>query len=140
VTGFPTIKWFPAGSKDAEDYSGGRSAADFVDFINRKAGTNAKVKSAPSAVTVLTDSNFESIVLDAKKDVLVEFYAPCESVLVGASPLHSELTLLLCLCAGCGHCKRLAPDYEKVGTRSVILQSLSVSSWIVFRLWCTYSP
>jgi len=41
----------------------------------------------------LDDSNFNSIVLDSKKDVLVEFYAPW-----------------------CGHCKHLAPDYEKVAT------------------------
>jgi len=43
------------------------------------------------AVTVLTDSSFNSIVLDPTKNVLVEFYAPW-----------------------CGHCKKLAPDYEKL--------------------------
>ncbi len=37
------------------------------------------------------ERDFDSIVLDTSKDVLVEFYAPW-----------------------CGHCKRLAPDYEKV--------------------------
>jgi len=52
-------RWFPAGSKEAEDYNGGRTAADFVDFINKKAGTNAKLKSAPSAVVVLTDRCFD---------------------------------------------------------------------------------
>jgi len=93
VSGFPTIKWFPAGSTTPEDYSGGRTAADMTDFINRKAGTNVKAKAAATAVTVLTPSNFDSIVLDTKKDVLVEFYAPW-----------------------CGHCKKLTPDYEKVAT------------------------
>jgi len=92
VSGFPTIKFFPAGTKEPEDYSGGRTAPDMIDFLNRKAGTNAKLKAAPSVVLALTDADFNSIVLDAKKDVLVEFYAPW-----------------------CGHCKRLAPDYDKVG-------------------------
>jgi protein disulfide-isomerase A1 len=44
-------------------------------------------------VTVLVQKNFDSIVLDAEKAVLVEFYAPW-----------------------CGHCKTLAPIYEEVGS------------------------
>ncbi|KAK3937667.1 protein disulfide-isomerase erp38 [Diplogelasinospora grovesii] len=40
VSGFPTIKFFPAGSKTAEDYNGGRSEEDFVQFLNKKAGTH----------------------------------------------------------------------------------------------------
>jgi len=91
VTGFPTIKYFPAGSKEAEAYSGGRTAPDMTDFINKKIGSNVRIKSAPTAVTVLDPSNFDSIALDKSKDVLVEFYAPW-----------------------CGHCKTLTPKYEKV--------------------------
>jgi len=89
VSGFPTIKYFPAGSTTPEDYSGGRTAADMTDFINKKTGTNGKIKTAASAVVTLTSSNFDSIV-GHNQDVLVEFYAPW-----------------------CGHCKRLTPDYEK---------------------------
>jgi len=92
VTGFPTIKWFPKGSKSGEAYSGGRTANDIIDFINKKIGTNAKVKGPPTVVTILTDENFDSIVHDPNKHVLVEFYAPW-----------------------CGHCKQLAPKYEEVG-------------------------
>lgn len=40
------------------------------------AGTNVKIAAVPSDVVVLTSDNFEEIVLDEKKDVLVEFYAP----------------------------------------------------------------
>lgn len=45
----------------------------------------------PSPVATLTSDNFDSIALDASKDVLVEFYAPW-----------------------CGHCKKLAPVYDSV--------------------------
>jgi len=93
VSGFPTLKYFPAGSTEPEAYNGGRTAQDILSFINGKAGTNARIKEAPTAVTVLTDSNFDSIVLDTNKNVLVEFYAPW-----------------------CGHCKSLAPVYEKLAT------------------------
>jgi len=91
VSGFPTLKWFPKGSLTPEDYNGGRTAADIVKFINGKTGLTKKIKEAPTAVTVLTPDNFDSVVMDASKDVLVEFYAPW-----------------------CGHCKSLAPVYEKV--------------------------
>lgn len=39
-------------------------------------GTNVKIAAAPSNVVVLTADNFDEVVLDEKKDVLVEFYAP----------------------------------------------------------------
>lgn len=38
VRGYPTLKWFPKGSTDPEDYSGGRSADDIISFVNQKAG------------------------------------------------------------------------------------------------------
>merc|ERR1719411_1408501 len=41
VSGFPTLKFFPKGSTEPEDYSKGRSAQDVVSFINDKAGTSA---------------------------------------------------------------------------------------------------
>jgi len=91
VHGFPTLKWFPKGSTTPEAYEGGRTVDDIVTFVNNKAGTKARVKKAPSFVVDLTSSNFDSIALDSTKDVLVEFFAPW-----------------------CGHCKKLAPDYEKV--------------------------
>lgn len=40
------------------------------------AGTKGKVFAAPSEVVVLTPANFDKIVKDPTKDVLVEFYAP----------------------------------------------------------------
>jgi len=46
------------------------------------AGTNVKIATAPSHVVVLTPENFNEIVLDETKDVLVEFYAPWYSAII----------------------------------------------------------
>lgn len=87
------MKWFQKGSTEPEDYSGGRTAEDIISFINGKTGSQAKIKKAPSSVVELNADNFDSIVMDPSKDVLVEFYAPW-----------------------CGHCKKLIPDYEKLAS------------------------
>lgn len=39
ISGFPTLKFFPKGNKEGEDYEGGRDLEDFVSFINEKCGT-----------------------------------------------------------------------------------------------------
>ena len=74
-------------------------------------GTRARIKKAPSAVVDLDVDNFDSIVKDPAKDVLVEFYAPCKQLFLK----HVCVRLLHMTCLGCGHCKSLAPKYEKVG-------------------------
>jgi len=43
VSGFPTLKFFPRGSTEAVNYEGGRSEADFVNFLNEKCGTQRAV-------------------------------------------------------------------------------------------------
>ncbi|KAJ9185983.1 hypothetical protein P3X46_005548 [Hevea brasiliensis] len=93
VSGYPTIKWFPKGSLEPKKYEGARAAEALAEFVNSEGGTSVKIAAVPSSVVVLTPDNFDQIVLDETKDVLVEFYAPW-----------------------CGHCKQLAPTYEKVAT------------------------
>lgn len=43
ISGFPTIKFFPKDNKDGIAYEGGRSEADFVDYLNEKCGTQRSV-------------------------------------------------------------------------------------------------
>lgn len=95
VRGYPTLKWFPFNSLEPEDYKGGRDAESIVKFINEKTDGLGKIKgakpAAPPVAVQLNADNFDKIVKDEDKNVLVEFYAPW-----------------------CGHCKNLAPVYEAV--------------------------
>lgn len=43
VTSYPTIKFFPRGGKEVEDYEGARTEEAFVNFLNEKCGTNRAV-------------------------------------------------------------------------------------------------
>lgn len=93
VTGYPTLKWFPKGSLEPKKYEGARTAEALAEFVNTEGGTNVKIAAAPTHVVVLSPDNFDEVVMDKSKNVLVEFYAPW-----------------------CGHCKSLASTYEKVAT------------------------
>ena len=81
------------------------------------------MKKDPSHVVELDPSNFDKIVMDTNKDVLVEFYAPCECFFVQITVCYcgyvyylSRHDRLMRLTAGCGHCKALIPIYEEVAT------------------------
>jgi protein disulfide-isomerase A6 len=118
IQGFPTIKVFGADKKKPVDYQGQRTADALVSegmraanqlVKDRKAGKGKKSddksdkgdkkekkgKKAPkSAVIELNEANFDALVLDSNDHWLVEFYAPW-----------------------CGHCKKLAPEWEKAAAR-----------------------
>jgi protein disulfide-isomerase A1 len=88
--------------KWVEDYLGGRLVA------NVKSEPEPEDNSGP--VKVVVGTNFERLVMDASKDVLVEFYAPW-----------------------CGHCKSLAPKYEELGknfadTPSVVIAKVDATA------------
>lgn len=43
VKSYPTIKYFPKGTATPEDYEGGRTEQDFLEFLNEKVGTHRAV-------------------------------------------------------------------------------------------------
>jgi len=93
IQGFPTIKYFDGKSETPEDYNGGRDLESLTEFLTKKTGVRPKKKAvAPSRVEMLNDNTFKAEI-GGNKDVLVAFTAPW-----------------------CGHCKSLAPIWEKVAT------------------------
>ncbi|RYH25573.1 hypothetical protein EON65_15510 [archaeon] len=117
IQGFPTLKVFGADKKSPVDYQGQRTSDGIVTECmkaannlvkDRKAGKTKKSeksgggekaekkskKGSKSAVIELTDANFDALVLESNDHWLVEFYAPW-----------------------CGHCKKLAPEWEQAAGR-----------------------
>ncbi|KAK6581480.1 hypothetical protein PZA11_006171 [Diplocarpon coronariae] len=93
IQGFPTIKFFNGKDETPEDYEGGRDLESLTEFITKKTSVKAKkAKAAASSVEMLSDQTFKEQV-GSDKDVLVAFTAPW-----------------------CGHCKSLAPIWEKVAS------------------------
>jgi len=106
IRGYPTIKALADGA--VYEYKGDRSESSLINFVNgeylqaEKSDVPTVQAQAPppqvkapentgSDVVILTDANFDT--LTSKGEWLLEFYAPW-----------------------CGHCKHLAPTWEKLAT------------------------
>ncbi|CAF3636329.1 unnamed protein product [Rotaria sordida] len=107
ISGFPTIKIFGSNKRSPTNYQGGRTADAIVEqalnqlrtIVNERLGKRTGGGSSGSGsgsgnegkdTIELTDSNFDSTVIDSEDMWLVEFMAPW-----------------------CGHCKNLAPEWAR---------------------------
>ncbi len=81
----------------------------FEDFKAGKLVTHLKSEPIPEnkgALTTLVGLNYESIVMDETKDVLVKYYAPW-----------------------CGHCKKLAPIWEELAESVADIPDLVIAKF-----------
>lgn len=114
IRGFPTIKIFGSNKNSPQDHNGQRTAKSIIDSAlsavksavndrlsggrrqsgggGRQGGGGGKPGNKDDVIE-LTDSNFETEVLNSKDLWLVEFFAPW-----------------------CGHCQKLAPEWAKAAT------------------------
>ncbi|CAN8003670.1 unnamed protein product [Ixodes pacificus] len=103
VRGFPTVKIFGVNKNSPTDFNGARTAEgvasaglqELKKVVDQRLGkkTSSGGSKGKSDVVELDESNFEELVLDSEELWLVEFFAPW-----------------------CGHCKNLAPHWEKAAT------------------------
>lgn len=93
---------------DERELSEDKIAAFAASWKDGSAVAHVKSEDIPEnndgPVTILVGKNFDEIVMDDTKDVLVEFYAPW-----------------------CGHCKSLAPKWEELGTEFANVDSVIIA-------------
>jgi len=87
VSGYPTIKFFPRGNKEGEEYTAGREADDFVKFLNEKAGTQRTLGGGftekagrVESLDALAEKFGDATTDDARRAVLEETNAAIETL------------------------------------------------------------
>jgi len=112
-TGTETVILSDTKSGQVYKYTGASFTVDGLkafaqDFLDKKLKPFLKSEPVPEdnsgPVKVVVGENFQELVLDNPDDVLVEFYAPW-----------------------CGHCKNLAPEWEKLGTELADVESVTIA-------------
>lgn len=88
VKSYPTINFYPKGSKVAIPYTGGRSEPDLISFMNEKAGTHRAVGGGLDAFAG-TIPSLDEIVLTLKSGG-AEAYQTLESAAVAMSDKYAE--------------------------------------------------
>ncbi|PSK42957.1 Protein disulfide-isomerase tigA [Elsinoe australis] len=91
VKSYPTIKFFPKGSTTPEDYKGGRSENDFVNFINEKAGLH-RVAGGGLDATAGTVAALDALVkkFTGKQATLEEVSKEVSAATQGAKDKYAE--------------------------------------------------
>jgi len=71
IKGFPTLKWFPAGSKEPTPYEGARTEQALIDFVNKEAGTYRAVGGGLTAAggTISAIDTVIQTIIDGGSDV-----------------------------------------------------------------------
>lgn len=88
VTSYPTIKYYPKGSTEAVPYTGGRSEADLVAFLNEKAGTHRSVGGGLDALAG-TIPSLDTLVANLKSGGEAA-YRELEKAAVGVKEKYGE--------------------------------------------------
>mmetsp|Transcript_20751 Transcript_20751/g.49436 ORF Transcript_20751/g.49436 Transcript_20751/m.49436 type:complete len:300 (-) Transcript_20751:300-1199(-) len=76
IKGYPTLLWFPRGSREGRQYKEGRSSQEMIRFINEQTGIQVKPKQRPYTIGELSAESFVDAVKDEAVDSVVQFHIP----------------------------------------------------------------
>lgn len=88
VKSYPTINFYPKGSTEAIPYTGGRSEADLISFMNEKAGTHRSIGGGLDAIAGTIPSLDE--IVSTLKTGGAKAYADLESAAGALSDKYAE--------------------------------------------------